>query len=354
MGEILPFERARTTESHAGSVAGRGADVVGLPFPGARLRSVSCPRCAGRLVVRDGDGSVWCDSCGMPFRVVSSGGFERRYFPVKVEKLLAVGKAAGWLRTWSEVPDDIGESCFVDARLLYVPIWEVRAYVVGWEFGKKFRTKTDVIHVGGEDQVRTRMVEEAVEDGFFNERRLYREATDLSGLGMGRPHITGRDLTLPYLAGELESHASVLEADRALEQVREQARRSFLRPPTGTFTRRAHLFLIRESAALIYYPLWSLRYEYRGRAYDMTVDGRNGEVHSARAPADNRARLAGLLASLAALAVGLALLVSAWESWEGGRQPVAYGVLAVVVASVTILWRFRLVREVEHHETFSS
>lgn len=325
-----------------------------LALPGARLRSISCPRCAGSLSVRDGDRYLRCDRCATPFILPSPEGFERRYFPAKIEKLLAVGRAARWLHAWDEAPDDISEAGFIDARLLYVPIWEVRAYVVGWEFGKKVRTKAEVIRVGGEEHVVTRLVEESVEDGFLGERRFYREATDLAVLGVGRPHITGREFTMPYLAGELESGASVLEADRDLEPVREQARRSFLRPPTGTLARDTQLFLIKESAALLYYPLWSLHYSYQGRVYEMTIDGRNGEVHSARAPADNRARLAGLVASCAGLAVALALLVSAWESVEGAREAVAYGMLAVLVFAVGVFWRFRLVREVEHHETFSA
>lgn len=324
--------------------------------PGARaaLRSISCPRCAGPLSVRDGDHVITCDHCGTPFRTTSPEGFERRFFPAKVEKLQAVGRASLWLREHPDTPPDISASAFTEARLLYVPIWEVRAYVVGWEFGRKLRTKSELVQVGGEETVQTNLVEEAVEAGFLDERRLYQEAADLSALGMGRPHITGREFTLPYLVGELEHGATVLDADRDLEAVRERARESFLRPPTGTVSRQTRLFLLRESAELIYYPLWSLHYSYHGRLYEMTMDGRSGLVHSARAPADNRGRLAVLLASYASLAVGLALAVSAWEALEGFREPAAYAVAAILVAASGVYWRFRLLREVDYHEPFSA
>lgn len=320
----------------------------------AVLHSISCPRCAGPLSVRDGDHLIQCGRCGTPFRTMSPGGFERRFFPAKIEKLSAVGKAAHWLREHPDTPGDIDESCFVEAHLLYVPIWEVRAHVVGWEFGKKLRTRTELVQVGREEQVQTRLVEEGVEDGFFGERRFYRAACDLVALGMGRPHITGREFTLPYLAGELEQEATVLEADRELESVREQARESFVQPPTGTLSRETRLFLLRESASLIYYPLWSLNYRYRGRVYEMTIDGRNGVVHSARAPADNGTRLAVLLASYAGLAMVLALVASAWESWNEFREPALWGAAAVVIAASGVYWRFRLIREVQHHEPFSA
>lgn len=86
----------------------------------------------------------------------------------------------------------------------------------------------------------------------------------------------------------------------------------------------------------------------------MTVDGRSGMVHSARAPADNRGRLAVLLASYAALALGLALAVSAWEALEGFREPAAYAVVAILAAASGVYWRFRLLREVDYHEPFSA
>lgn len=349
MGE--PARSRAASIAEADPLAGSGGASAAV---GASLRSVSCPRCAGPLTARDGDHLITCDHCSTPFRLASPDGFERRFFPAKVERLSAVGRASRWLREHPDTPSDISGCVFTEATLLYVPIWEVRAHVVGWEFGRKLRTKSEVVQVGREEVVQMRLAEEAVEAGFLDERRMYQEAADLSALGMGRPHITGRDFTLPYLVGELERGATVLEADRDLEAVREKARESFRRPPTGSYSRQTRLFLLRESAALIYYPLWSLHYEYHGRLYEMTVDGRSGMVHSARAPADNRGRLAALLASYAALALALALAVSAWEAWEGFRGPAAYAIVAVVLAASGVFWRFRLLREVDYHEPFSA
>ncbi|MCZ7663612.1 MAG: hypothetical protein M5U22_12090 [Thermoleophilia bacterium] len=317
------------------------------------MRSISCPRCAGPLLARDGDRLISCGHCGTPFLTSLEDGFSRRYFPAKVEKLQAVGGAARWLWKHSDTPDDIRESAFVEARLLYVPIWELRAYVVGWEFGKKLRSKAETVRMGDEEYVRVNLVEEGVEAGFLDERRFYQEAADLTSLGMGRPHVTGREFTLPYLPGELEKGAAVLGADRDLGAVRSRARESFVRPPTGTVTRNTRLFLMKEQAALIYYPLWALRYRYRGRLYEMTVDGRSGVIHAARAPADNSKRLGVLIGSYAALAVALALAVSAWEAWEGAREPAMYVAVLVAVLAFGVYWRFRLLREVEYHEPFS-
>lgn len=325
-----------------------------LVAPAATLRSISCPRCAGPLQGRDGDRVIACAHCGTRFLTRLADGYARRYFPAKVERLQAVGAGARWLWEHPDAPSDIRDSAFVEAHLLYVPIWEVRAHVVGWEFGKKLRNRTEIVKVGDEDVLQNKLVEEAVEEGFFGERRFYQEAADLDVLGMGRPHITGREFTLPYLVGELERGAAVLESNGDLPAVRVRARESFLRPPTGMVARDTRLFLLKESAALLYYPLWTLSYRYRGRLYEMVVDGRNGRVHAARAPADNRRRIALFLASYTILAGALAAAVSVWGAWERMGEPALYIMVLVLVLAAGAFARFRLIREVEYHEPFSA
>ena len=113
--------------------------------PPATLRSLSCPRCAGSLQVRDGERLLTCGHCGTSFLVPPENGFSRRYFPAKVSRLEAVGKADAWLAKHPDVPRDIDIAVFTEAQLIYLPIWEARAYLVGWEFGKKLRTRTEVV-----------------------------------------------------------------------------------------------------------------------------------------------------------------------------------------------------------------
>lgn len=336
---------------------------VGKPAPAAaphetlgtvRLHSLSCPRCAGVLRSREGERVIRCSHCATPYLAASPAGYERRYFPAKVQRLQAVGRAAVWLSEIKDVPNDVRKAVFTEAHLLYAPVWECRAYVVGWEFGTKRRTKRELVQFGEQDVVQLQLVDETVEQGYLDERRMYQEAADLAALGMGRPHITGRDFTLPYLPGELEEGAAVLETDRDYTEVLERARDSFRRPPTGVAQRDARFFLLKESVTLVYYPLWSLHYRYRGRLYEVTVDGRNGVIHSARAPADNTRRLAVMLASYAALALALAVTATAWQAWEGMREPAIWAAVLIAVLAGTVYWRFSLLREVEHHEPFSA
>jgi hypothetical protein len=318
------------------------------------LRSLTCPACAGSLRAEEGRDLLTCGHCGTEYLETAQAGFTRRRFAARLDRLAAVGRAYRWLAEAADTPGDMRSAVFTDAYLLYVPVWEIRAHVVGWEFGVKWRTKREVVRSGDEQVVQLQLVDEASEQGFLDERRMYQEAADLSALGMGRPHVTGRELTLTFLPAELEQGASFLEPDRGYAQVLEKARDSFRRPPTGAAPRDRRLFLLKESVTLLYYPLWSLRYRYRGRLYDITVDGRNGAVHAARAPADNARRIAVMLSSYALLALCLAVLVTAWGALPASRQAVLYAGVVVVALASPVYWRFGLLTEVRYHEPFSS
>jgi hypothetical protein len=318
------------------------------------LRPLTCAGCAGPLLAEETTDLFTCAHCGTVYKDTGARGYLRRHFPVGLGRLEAVGTAAGWLRQAADTPGDIETAVFTEAYLLYVPIWEVGAHVVGWEFGVKWRTRREVVQRGEEQTMELRLVDEASEQGFLGERRMYEEAADLSALGMRRPHVTGRERALPFTPAALPQGAAVLEPDRGYGEVLERARRSFRRPPTGAAARDRHIFVLKESVTLLYYPLWSLRYRYRGRQYDITVDGRNGAVHSARAPADNTRRLALMVGAYALLALTLAAVAAFSSSLPASRQTVLYAGLLTLALGGLVYQRFSLLREVRHSEPFSS
>jgi len=282
-------------------------------------------------------------------------GIRRRRLPARVEREEAVESARRWLEERPDRARDRGRAALVGARLLYLPIWEVKAEVVGWEFGRRRRDQTVLVSdAGGAESLKRETVEQPVAEPYLQERRLYREATDLAALGWGRPQITGTELALPYLPGEVEPGAAVLEHDQGLAALRQEARRSFVRPADGTLAQDLHLFVLRERAGLLYYPVWSLRYRHGDRLYPVTVDARHGVVHSARYPVDNRARRRRLVLAYAALAGILTLLL-----WSRSLAPLAaeaalWGVAVVGAVALWIALRFELAREKEYRETFSA
>jgi len=321
---------------------------------GPVLHATRCPQCAGPLRADEGRRTLKCDRCGVRLLVPAQNGCARWFFPPRVERLQAVARGTDWLKEQPGILRAARQAHFVEATLLYAPIWEYRALVVGWEFGQKTRTVLVPVKEGDQDSLRLELQQEDVKEAQLHERRFYQAATDLEAMGATRPRISGRELALPLLPGEIGPDAFVLEAEGVPTEIGDTGRKVVLAPVSGAYSPDAHLFVLRECTTLLYYPLWSLHYRYRDRRYAVMVDGRNGTVHSGRAPATNVGRLAQLVGLLAALAVIVAVLAHATTA--SGRTPLPTVAAGVIVSAAALVsaWRFRLQGEVEYHEPLSS
>ncbi len=347
------------------SAVGAGPD----PFAGAGLgeerepvlHATCCPQCAGPVHTVGDTRTLKCEHCGVRLLVLTKGGCARWFFRPRVERLQAVARATDWLEKQPGILGAARRAHFVEARLLYLPIWEYRALVTGWEFGQRLRTRlvsTPLLdpakNIPGQDTVELKVAQESVQEGQLHERRYYEAAADLGALGVNRPRITGREFAVPLLPGEIDADAFVLEAEGSATEIADQGRKVVLTPVSAANSPDTHLFALRESTTLLYYPLWSLHYVFEDRRYAVMIDGRNGTVYSGRAPASNAGRVAAFMGGVALLAVIVAVLAHAAPgSGEMSLSAVAAGVI-VSAAALVSAWRFRLQGEVEYHEPFSS
>jgi hypothetical protein len=286
--------------------------------------------------------------------VKEHGGFSRWYFPARVDRQEAAAAVSAWLEKHPGVARRARGAPITEAQLVYAPIWEHKALVAGWEFGRKLRTRYELVGEERSERLDIKLEREGVEEPRLQERRYYEAATDLEALGATRPRITGRELMLPLLAGEIEASATVLDAEGSPDEVAAAGRRAALTPVSAAEYPDSHVFTLRESTALLYYPLWLLRYQCGNRFYRVVINGRNGNVNSAEAPADNHGRLALLAAQVVVLAAFAGLLLWIGSLGEAARTPTVAGAVIVSVLAILLVWRFRLQREVEYHEPFSS
>ncbi|MBN1321192.1 MAG: hypothetical protein JXA87_10170 [Thermoleophilia bacterium] len=352
-----------------GPMAAHGGPTIGTVAPATApeeqvLRSVQCSQCAGPLSAREGRRILVCRHCGVRVVVKQHGGITRWYFPPRVDRLGAAAAAAGWLREHPEIAKAAREARLVESHLLYAPIWEHRTLLAGWEFGYKLRPQSELVSsptralfggAGREEDARleVRLVREGVEEAHLKERRFYQAATDFDALGATRPRVTGRELLVPLLAGELEPFATVLEAQGSAAEVADKGRRAALLPLSGAVAPDSHLFTFRESTALLYYPLWLVHFRAGDRACRVVVNGRDGTVNAGVAPASNQRRVALLATQAVLAAMACAILVWLAATRDSGRATMVALAVIVFVAAALSIWRFRMVGEVEYHEPFS-
>jgi DNA-directed RNA polymerase subunit RPC12/RpoP len=320
------------------------------------LRSVQCSQCAGPLNARQGRRILVCGHCGVRVMVKETGGFSRWYFPAQVDRLRAAEAGAAWIQDFPGIARPARMARFADARLVYAPIWEHRALTAGWEFGYKLRTQNGLVHIPGGDEgerLELHVVKEGVKEPRLQERRFYQAATDFEALGATRPLVTGRELLVPLLAGELEPGATVLEAEGTAAEVAEKGRRAALQPLSGALVSDSHVFAFRETSTLLYYPLWLVRYQTGSRSCRIVVNGREGTVNAGTAPAAQGDQIIALAGQLGALVLAAALLIYFAVTSESGRAAFVTAAVIVSVVAVFLGRRFRAEKEVEYHEPFS-
>lgn len=345
---------AASTESPAGAAVS-----TVLPAAGDEevLHSVRCSQCAGSLSAREGRRVLVCKSCGVRVLVRQHGGVSRWYFPARVDRLKAARAAAAWLGEHPGIAREARRAQLVDADLFYAPIWEHKALLAGWEFGRRARTVMEFVSDANSDEtgrLEMRMAEQVIREPRLQERRFYLAGTDFEALGATRPRVSGRELLLPLLAGELDPAATVLTAQGTGQQVAEKGRRAALLPLAGASRPDVHLFTFRESTALLYYPIWVVRFRARQGPCHVVINGRYGSVNSAVAPADNTKRIAVLAAQAVLMAAVAAILVWFAVIRETGRASLVAAAVIVSVIAILTVWRFRTVGEVEYREPFSS
>ena len=206
----------------------------------------------------------------------------------------------------------------------------------------------------GVNNMQPQVVREDVQEAHLQERRFFLEATDFGKFGATRPRLTGRELLLPMFAGEIDPNAGVLDTSSDPDKFSATGRAACLAPVSEASWTDDHLFCLRESTALLYYPMWVLGYQRGNRGSHIVVDGRDGSINAAVAPASNRKRVALLVTQVAFLGILAAIFIWLAVARPQARDSMVGLAVIVSVAAIVLVWRLRPLREVEYHEPFSS
>ncbi len=282
--------------------------------------SLNCPACGGTLDVDDGSRAIACPYCTTLLWLEGDAGIRNVMFRNRVDRGRVLRITQGWFDEGLKARDLDRVGQVTEAYPIYVPFWKLNARAAGWVCGYEERTYTD-----SEGNTRTERV--------YHERMVFRDYTwtniacDAGDIGVHhlrntQGEVVSQDTEVPTF----EVTTSRGDAnDQGAGVIRQQAIDS-ARIPRVTF---AKMQVLPRSMVLIFYPVWVVRYDYRGRAYFNTVDGVTGQVLSGRAPGDplyqslimtGGTSAAGLLAGLGTFA---ALVFT--ESPEFAIAPIVAG-----------------------------
>jgi hypothetical protein len=253
---------------------------------------LSCPNCGGTVPIPEGQVVVRCPFCDLRSMVRGERGLQRYQVPQRIEREQAMQVLRGFLKSHSAIAGDAAsKSTLAETFLAYIPFWTGWARVLSWVFGQK--------QVGSGDHKRY----EAREVKIVQEMTWNGAACDVGEFGVESVPMTGQKLE-PFDADTLHDRGMVFEPVGSASDARQAAQQEFdgmvqrnakLDRVAQTFTR-----FVRQRFGLVYYPLWVLRYLYKGRSFQVVVDGASGKTLYGKAPGNTLYRAAVLVGGMAA------------------------------------------------------
>lgn len=254
------------------------------------LQGLTCPRCGGTVNIPEGVAIVTCPYCDQRSVVIGERGVRRYQVPCHIDReqaLQAYRKFMG--STVSVARGALQQAQVSEVLLVHLPFWAGWGRALGWGFGQ--------VQEGSGEHRRYRPRERS----YMEDMTWTAAACDVGEFGVQRVELSGRPLEV-FNADQLHQSGMVFEPVGSDEQAHSAAQADFERRVRAKLQmeRQSQLFVrvIRPRLGIVYYPLWVVRYLYRGRAFQVVVDGFNGEVIYGKAPGSVLARSLALVGGM--------------------------------------------------------
>ena len=255
------------------------------------LKGLSCPRCGGMISIPEGQAIVLCPFCDLRSVVRGEHGVRRYQVPNRIDRKQAESAFKKFLNNNFAIAGSVKrEGHLTEVMLMQLPFWVTWGRAVGWVFGRK--------KVGSDKNRHFEPREVKV----VQEMTWNTAACEVGEFGVNQIGLENRPLE-PYDSTALHHSGMVFEptnsAVEALQQARslfeeEVNRKADLDQIGQTFVR-----ILNPRQGLVYYPLWVMRYEYRGRSFQVVVDGYSGETLYGKAPGNLYFRAGVLVGGMA-------------------------------------------------------
>ena len=278
--------------------------------------ALTCPSCAGPLMIREGDTHTVCPSCSSSLLLPNA---VRRY--VLPSRMTSVDILRSVRKKLKSLNPDVVEKTRVSKPVLYyVPFWHCTAQVNGYVLGvEPVYHENEISFIDGDTQstgpysvsitkkIKTRTGSSAVEREIQLAGSVNISAANLEPLGIptlsaeSQLSIQGLDIQSNTLPKGLQ----ILEDENSLDGVfvdplvtvadaHAQTAKYLMRLGSGAgfgLEERWEFSVVSAYRdALVYYPLWITDFRSDGRSFQVVVDGRSGDVLRGRFPSSGRDR----------------------------------------------------------------
>jgi hypothetical protein len=234
----------------------------------AVAEDIRCSHCGAPVEFKPGELIATCKYCGYT-TVIETGTpfkFEHSLLLNKYDIAQADELIRGWMRSGFMKPGDLArKSKIIEKNLVYLPFWVVSV-----------EAKTS--YKGIFERISPSIVKEGKIEKEYNWLVLAREASEFPTREYDVP-LEGK---LPYDFRKIEAFAKVLNSEitreEALKLTKQQieAHHRYLFKQDVDKVIEIHTELKIKQAVYLHAPVWFVKYEYKGKKYQLILDGAAG------------------------------------------------------------------------------
>jgi len=234
------------------------------------VQEIKCSNCGAPISFKPGEIIATCKYCG--YTVVIETGkaftFEHSVLPNKYDPTQIEEPIKNWMRTGFLKPPDLADKAKITEKtLIYIPFWIVTAEV-------------ETTYKGIFERITPPVVKEGRLQKKYNWLVLARKATQFPTREYDLP-LEGK---IPYDFREIESFAKTLNSEIDKDEAVKRAKQEI---------EEHHLYLTQqdvdkiieikneikiEQTVYLHAPIWFIKYEYKGKTYQLLIDGATGTI----------------------------------------------------------------------------
>jgi len=232
------------------------------------VEEISCSHCGAPISFESGEIIATCKYCGYTVVIQTRRAFTfehsmllNKYDPTTIEDPIK-----NWMRTGFLKPSDlVRKSKIMEKNLIYLPFW-----VVSVEVTSNYK--------GIFERITPSVVKEGKIEKDYNWLVLARKATEFPTREYNVP-LEGK---IPYDFRKIEGFAKILnsevEKDEALELAKQQIEElhRYLAQQDVDKIIEMKSEIKEDQAVYLHAPIWLIKYEYKGKIYQLWIDGATG------------------------------------------------------------------------------
>jgi hypothetical protein len=243
----------------------------------AVAQNIRCSHCGAPVEFKPGEIVATCKYCGFT-TVIETGeafNFEHSLLLNKFDEKQIEDPIRSWMRSGFMKPGDLARKAkIVEKNLVYLPFW-----VVSVEASSSYK--------GIFERISPAIVKEGKIEKEYNWLVLAREASGFPT----REYDVPLDGKIPFDFRKIEGFAKVLNSeidrDEAMKLATQQIEghhRYLLKKDVDKIVEMQTAFNVKQ-VVYLHAPIWFVKYEYKGKAYQLIIDGASGVALKGDIPA---------------------------------------------------------------------